>query len=148
MTPQVKQSAAQKAAENGATEKLVNFDEYYDRARDLRAKEMGIAEKLFDAFVNTPYNMMLYVRRGVSEAWQQVVKGRTDDKTAVFIDRLNGGTYLNRAAVEADNDYALKHGLSAKFQAKAARLASQAFDECRDFSVLAKIGQLQPLRPA
>lgn len=148
MTQQAKQGVAQKAAGNSATEKLVNFDEYYDRARDLRAQELTIGEKLFDAFVNTPYNMMLYVRRGVSEAWQQIVKGKTDDNAAVYIDRLNGDTYMNRAAIDADNNYALDHGLSAKFQAKAARIATKAFDECRDFSVLAKIGQLQPLRPA
>lgn len=148
MTQQQTQGAAAKAAGTSATEKLVNFDEYYDRTRDLRAKEMSVGEKLFDAFVNTPYNMMLFVRRGVSEAWQELVKGKTDDKPAVFIDRLNGGTYLNRAAVDADNAYAQGHGLSAKFQAKAARIATQAFDECRDFSVLARTGQLRPLRPA
>src|SRR6218665_189557 len=128
MTQQQKQCAAQNAAASSATEKLVNFDEYYDRSRNLRAQELSAAEKLFDAFVNTPYNMMLYVRRGVSEAWQELTKGKTDDKTAVYIDRLNGGTYLNRAAVDADNGYALAHGLSAKFQAKAARIATRAFD--------------------
>lgn len=148
MTQQAKQCAAQHAAGTGATEKLVNFDEHYDRVRDLRAKELSVGEKLFDAFVNTPYNMMLYVRRGVGEAWQEMVKGKTDEKAAAYIDRLNGGTYMNRAAVDADNRYALDHGLSATFQAKAARIATQAFDQCRDFSVLAKTGQLQPLRPA
>lgn len=148
MAQLVKQSAAQQAAGNSTSEKLVNFDEYYDRARDLRAKELSVGEKLFDAFVNTPYNMMLYVRRGISEAWQEIVTGKRGDDAAVYLDRLNGDTYMNRAAVEADNAYALDHGLSAKFQAKAARIATKAFDECRDFSVLAKIGQLQPLRPA
>ncbi len=84
MTQQVKPGAAPDAAANSATEKLVNFDEYYNRSRDLRAKELSVGEKLFDAFVNTPYNMMLYVRRGVSEAWQELVKGKTEDKAALI----------------------------------------------------------------
>lgn len=133
---------------DAADSKIVNFDEYRKRIDDLRWTQMNIGEKLFDAFVNTPYNMFLYVRRGLSESARIIFKGPDAvDNGKAYVDRLGGGVYLDRAAAESDNRYALCHGLSKKFQEKAVRLARQAFDECTDFSVLKRTGQLAPLAP-
>jgi hypothetical protein len=134
-------------AQKPAEDKIVSFDEYRKRVDDLRWTQMGFGEKLFDAFVNTPYNMALYVRRGFAEGWQMITKGRDPQSGMAYVDRLGGGVFLDRAAAEADNLYALKHGLSKKFQEKAVRLSREAFDACADFSVIKKIGQLQPLYP-
>ncbi len=141
------EAASKSAAE--AASKIVNFDEYRKRIDDLRWTQMSFGEKLFDAFVNTPYNMVLFVRRGISEGIQTIFKGNDPAETgASYVDRLNGDVYLDRAAAECDNRYALGHGLSKKFQEKAVRIARQAFDDCRDFSVLKRTGQLAPLYPA
>lgn len=128
-------------------DKIVNFDEYRKRIDDLRWTQMSVGEKIFDAFVNTPYNMALYVRRGLSESWQMMTKGPDPKGGTAYVDSLGGGIFLDRAAAEADNAYALKHGLSKKFQEKAVRLSREAFDACTDFSVIKKIGQLRPLSP-
>ena len=128
-------------------QKIVNFDEYRKRIDDLRWTQMSVGEKMFDAFVNTPYNVVLYVRRGFAEGWQMMTKGPDPKNGNTYIDSLGGGVFLDRAAAEADNRYALKHGLSKKFQEKAVRLSREAFDACRDFSVIKKTGQLRPLYP-
>lgn len=134
-------------AQNLADDKIVSFDEYRKRVDDLRWTQMSFGEKLFDAFVNTPYNIALYVRRGCAESWQMITKGPDPQNGMAYVDRLGSGVYLDRAAAEADNAYALKHGLSKKFQEKAVRLSREAFDACADFSVIKKSGQLQPLYP-
>ncbi|MDP2205793.1 MAG: hypothetical protein Q8K65_05745 [Alphaproteobacteria bacterium] len=136
------------AAADSKDDKIVNFDEYRKRIDDLRWTQMTAGERIFDAFVNTPYNMALYVRRGLSEGWQLMTKGPDPKNGTAYVDSLGGGIFLDRAAAEADNTYALKHGLSKKFQEKAVRLSREAFDACRDFSVIKKTGQLRPLYPA
>lgn len=130
-----------------APQKIVKYDEYFDRMQDLRARSFRFTEGLFDAFVNTPYNMMLYVRRGLADGWRFMTNTQKDDQGTAYIDRLNGGLFIDRAAMESDNAYALRHGLSKRFQEKAARLSRQAFDECRDFSALRRSGQLEPFLP-
>jgi hypothetical protein len=139
---------AQKSQASNPDDKIVNFDEYRKRIDDLRWTQMSVGEKMFDAFVNTPYNMALYVRRGLAEGWQMMTKGPDPKNGRAYVDSLGGGIFLDRAAAEADNTYALKHGLSKKFQEKAVRLSREAFDACKDFSVIKKTGQLRPLYPA
>ncbi|MDE1152754.1 MAG: hypothetical protein PW788_09480 [Micavibrio sp.] len=126
---------------NDAANKVVNFDELREKKFDVMWKNFTVKEKLFDAFINTPYNMFLFVRRGMEEAYQ-TIRGREQDRGGVYTDKISGDLFLDRASVDSDVQYALKHGLGKKFQEKAARLAYQAFDESRDFSVLVKSGQL------
>ncbi len=129
---------------NTAADKVVNFDEYRFKKQDLLWEQSTVAEKLFEAFVNFPHSMMLFVRRGFGEAYDFLKKGKEPEGT-MYTDFLSGDLYLDRASVKSDIDYGVKHGLGAKFQAKAARVAQQAFDECKDFSVLVKTGQLKPV---
>jgi hypothetical protein len=133
-------------AQKQADGKIVSFDEYRRRSDDLHWAQMSFGEKLFDAFVNVPYNMILYVRRGFEESWQ-TIRGRAPESGTTYVDGIGGGVFLDRAAAEADHAYALQHGLSKKFQEKSVRLSREAFDACADFSVIKKSGQLQPLYP-
>jgi len=127
---------------NDNAAKIVNFDEMREKKFDIMWKNMTVGEKLFDAFINTPYNMFLFVRRGMEEAYAHI-RGREQNTGSYYTDRLSGDLYLDRAMMEGDVAYAMKHGLNKKFQEKAAKLTHQAFDESRDFSVLVRSGQLK-----
>ena len=129
---------------NAAAEKVVNFDEYRFKKQDMLWDQSTLGERLFEAFVNFPHSMMLFVRRGFGEAYD-FLKNKKEPVGTMYTDTLSGDLYLDRTCVKSDIDYAVKHGLGAKFQAKAARVAQQAFDECRDFSMLVKTGQLKPV---
>lgn len=129
---------------NGTAQKVVNFDELRERQFDLYWKNMSVAERLFDAAVNTPWNMWLFVRRGFSEG-MDMLRGRpaADDGT-FFYDRLDDrNLFLDREKWESEVGYKTRHGLGQQFQQKAAKLSMQAFDDCRDFSMLVRAGQLK-----
>ncbi len=134
---------------NDKAEKIVNTDEYRRIREDLEWKQMNWKEKLFQAFVEQPYRATLWVRRGVSEAIDQI-KGKPQVEGNYYFDKLEansprGTTYMDRTTFEGDVAYFQQHGLSKSFQEKSARIATEAFDKARDFSVLKKTGQLQPL---
>ena len=129
-------------------EKLVDFDELRDREWRLRDREFTFTEKLFEAFVDLPHKAWLFLRRGVSEGID-LLRGRdTEDKNArVFEDMLSDRVFMNRATMEDDLSYNLRHGLKHSFQAKAADLRRRAFDECEDYGFLIHTKKLLQLRP-
>jgi len=129
---------------NAAAQKVVDFDELRERQFDLYWQQMSVKERLFDALVNTPWNMWLFVRRGFSEGID-MMRGRPEpDDGKFFYDRLNDRSlYIDRAKWESEVVYKTRHGLGGAFQQKAAKLSMQAFDDCRDYSMLVKSGQLK-----
>lgn len=135
-------------AQAAKPEKLVDFDELRNREGRLREKEFNWTEKLFEAFVDFPHKVWLFVRRGVGEGIE-LLRGRdTEDKNAyVFEDKLSDRVFMNRTMMESDISYNLRHGLKHSFQQKAADMRRRAFDECRDFGFLRHTGQLHQLRP-
>lgn len=130
-------------------EKLVELDELRKREWDLREKEFTFTEKLFEACVDFPHKVWLFLRRGIGEGFD-LIRGRdTEDKNAhLFEDKLSDRLFINRAMLEDDVSYNLRHGLKHSFQAKAADLRRRAFDECQDFGFLIHTKQLLQLRPA
>ncbi len=129
-------------------EKLVDFDELRDREWKLREKEFSWTEKLFEAFVDFPHKAWLFVRRGIAEGID-LLRGRdTEDKNAAaYEDKFSARLFMNRAMMEDDISYNLRHGLRHSFQQKAADTRRRAFDECQDFGFLMQTGQLRQLRP-
>ena len=129
---------------NEASQKVVNWDEYDRNKFDLEWQKYTPLEKAFDGLINTPYKVFLFVRRGISEAID-MFRGKEDQNAGkVYEDKLSRSHYyFDRDNLESDIAYNLKHGLSRKFQEKAAAIAREAFDNSRDFSVLVKTGQLQ-----
>lgn len=135
--PHRKNAAAQ------APEKLVEYNELRRREMDLRWDEMNLGEKLFEAFVDFPHKAYLFCQRSIGEAVDFLRRKEPADKNAaVYGDRFSDNVYLNRAMMESDNAYHLRHGLSHAFQEKAADIRRRAFDECRNFGILQKTGQL------
>ncbi len=134
---------------NDKAEKIVNTDEYRRIRQDLEWKQMNWKEKLFQSFVSDPYNAWLFVKSGVTGAVEQIRKGKTDEPGHYYADTFNqslhGTTYMDRSKFEAETTYFQKNGLSKSFQDKSARIATEAFEQARDFSVLVKTGQLKPL---
>jgi len=129
---------------NAAADKVVNFDEVRERQFDLYFKNLSVKDQLFDAFINTPFNMWLFVRRGMREGMDLLLRRPEKDEGTFYYDRLDDRTlYMDRAKFESELFYKTRHGLGKKFQARAAALSLQAFDEARDFSVLVKTGQLK-----
>lgn len=136
---------------NDKAQKIVNEDEFRRRRFLLEQEQFTLKEKFFQ-IPNDLYNAFLWVRRGVSEAIDQI-RGREKAEGDYYFDKLShydkygharfGTTYMDRAVLEGDLAYFEKHGLSKSFQEKSARIARQAFDQSRDFSVLLKIGQLE-----
>ena len=125
-------------------EKLVDWNEMRRREDDLIWQQTSFGEKMFTAFVAVPYNMFLYVRRGIGETIDFLKSGGPKETAAAaYEDRLSDNIYINRAMVESDINYNKKHGLSKTFQEKAAKIKQQAFDESRDFGVLLQTGQLR-----
>lgn len=130
------------------TQKIVNAQEWYNRRADLFWQELSVGEKLFQAFIDTPHKAYLFVRQGIEEAVDGVKRDWRKEAPAPvrgYDDALSGDVYIPQSTIATENAYAQKHGLSKKFQEKAARISQRAFDECRDFSVLKKIGQLRPI---
>jgi len=138
-----------KEIKNTQPEKLVDFNELRNRDWDLRWKEFSLQEKLFEAFVDLPHKMWLYVRRGVTEA-VDFLRGRDneDKKAAAYEDVLSGRVFLNHAMIESDLSYHLRHGIKQSFQEKAADTRRRAFEACKDYGVLHQTGQLRRLNPA
>lgn len=136
------------AAFNDKAEKIVNWEEWRNRREELYWQQLGIGEKLFQAFVDTPHKMYHFVRQSLVEAAQEIKRNWGKDNTPApvrgYEDILSGDVYISRTSMEAETAYALKNGLSKKFQEKSANIARQAFEESRDFSVLKKNGQLRP----
>lgn len=130
--------------ETAPNDKIVHWEEFRKKADDLRWQQFSVAEKFFDAFINLPVKIGLFVRQAFGEAYEMVVKKIDKRAGHVFQDKLSGDLYIDRVIAEDEIKYTERHGLGKKFQAKAARLSRQAFDECRDFSVLKRIGQLRP----
>lgn len=130
-------------------EKLVNYDELRRREMDLRWREMSLGEKLFESFVDFPHKVYLFVQRGIGET-VDFLRGvaLADEKAAAYEDKLSDNIYLNRAMMESDNRYNLRHGLRHSFQEKAADMRRRAFDDCDDFGVLLQTGQLRRINPA
>lgn len=129
-------------------EKLVDFDELRDREWRMRDKEFSLTEKLFEAFVDFPHKAWLFLRRGVSEGIDLLCGRDTEDKNAhVFEDKLSDRVFMNRDMMESDLSYNLRHGLSQRFQEKAADVRRRAFDDCQDFGFLIHTKQLLQLRP-
>jgi hypothetical protein len=135
-----------KQIKNTQPEKLVDFDELRNRDWDLRWKEFTWQEKLFEAFVDLPHKMWLFVRRGVTEA-VDFLRGRDseDQKAAAYEDVLSKRVFLNRAMLESDLSYQLRHGIKQSFQEKAADIRRRAFAGCKDYGVLQQTGQLRCL---
>ncbi|MBI1214849.1 MAG: hypothetical protein GC185_03405 [Alphaproteobacteria bacterium] len=153
MTGQTPETAGVRKDFNESAEKIVNWDEYRRNRDELYWKRMTWKEKLFEAFVDTPYSVYLFIRRGMGEAWEMAREAnsrRESDGPApekepnAYEDFLSGDIYVPRHAFESDIAYALEHGLSKKFQQRAAAISREAFDKCRDFKVLKDIGQLRP----
>ncbi|MDI1226670.1 MAG: hypothetical protein PSY14_03175 [bacterium] len=134
---------------NATAEKVVNTDEYRRIRQDLEWKQMNWKEKVFQAFVSDPYNAWLFVKSGVTGAVDQILKGKNDEPGHYYADTFNqsmhGTTYMDRSKFEAETSYFAKNGVSKTFQEKSARIATEAFDKSRDFSVLVQTGQLKPL---
>jgi hypothetical protein len=139
------QANAAQTAFNDKAQKIVNWEELRHRRQDIFWQEMTLGEKLFEAFVDVPYKMGLFVRQALGEAYE-MLKRKPGEPEPVrgYADTLSNDIYIPKATFDAETAYALKHGLNKKFQERAAKLSQKAFDECRDFSVLKKTGQLRP----
>lgn len=133
---------------NAAAQKVVDWDEFRIKKLDIEMKQFSLIDHLFEGFVDFPSKAFLWVRRSFGEAAAQM-RGRPIDAGGLYFDMLNpstyGATYFDREALESDLAYFGRHGISGKFQEKSAAIARQAFDECRDFSILVQTGQLQKL---
>ncbi|HYD19147.1 MAG TPA: hypothetical protein VEF76_11770 [Patescibacteria group bacterium] len=138
-----------KAEFNTKSEKVVNTDEYRRIRMDLEWKQLRWKEKAFQAFVEEPYRAWLFVKSGFAGAWEQMTKGKVDEPGNYYYDSVtqsqHGTTYMDRSKFEGDLAYFQKNGLSANFQEKSARIAREAFEKSRDFSVLVRTGQLKSL---
>lgn len=137
-----------KDAFNAPAQKIVDWDEFRGKKLDIENKQLSIREMLFEGFVDAPYRALLWMRRGFGEAFDKV-RGKPDpENTGDYYYNVlsHREVYFDRAKMEDDLSYFRKHGVSAKFQEKSAAIARQAFDECRDFSVLVETGQLQKLK--
>lgn len=134
---------------NAKAEKVVNTDEYRRIRQDMEWKQMNWKEKMFQAFVSDPYNAWLFVKTGVTGAVDQIMKRGAGEPGNLYVDTFNksmhGTTYMDRTKFEAENAFWLKNGVSKSFQEKSARIAAEAFEQARDFSVLVKTGQLKRL---
>lgn len=137
-----------KAAFNAAADKVVNWDEYQKKKLDLEWEQFTWQEMLFQAFVDAPSRIGLWVGRAFGEAKDQVMrKPRDEDAGHSYYDSLQndvrGDIYFDRKNLESDLAFFQKHGLGKKFQEKSAAIARQAFDESRDFSTMVKTGQFK-----
>lgn len=133
---------------NDAAQKVVDWDEFHGKKLTLENKQLTIGEKLFEGFVEAPYRGFLWVRRGLSEA-VDVMRRKPEPENIgnYYYDVLSHReTYFDRDKLEDDLKYFQRHGLSTKFQEKSSAIARQAFDECRDFSLLVETGQFQKLK--
>ncbi len=133
---------------NAAAQKIVDWDEYKAKKTDIEMKQFTLADHLFEAFVDFPSKAFLWMRRGFGEAAAEI-RGRPVEAGGYYFDTLNqsasSAVYFDRDALESDLAYFARHGISGKFQAKAAAISRQAFDACRDFSGLIETGQLQKI---
>ncbi len=134
---------------NAKAEKVVNTDEYRRIRQDMEWEQMNWKEKMFQALVSDPYNAWLFVKTGVTGAVDQIMKRGNDEPGHYYADTLDksmhGTTYMDRTKFEADTAFFRNNGVSKSFQEKSARIATEAFDQARDFSVLVKTGQLKRL---
>jgi hypothetical protein len=135
-----------KSGFNAAAQKIVDWDEYKAKKTAIEMKQFSLGDHLFEAFVDFPSKAFLWMRRGFGEAADQI-RGRPAEASGYYYDTLNQSAhstlYFDRDMLESDLAYFARHGISGKFQAKAAAISRQAFDECRDFSCLVEAGQLQ-----
>jgi hypothetical protein len=136
-----------KNAFNHVAQKVVDWDEFRSKKLALENKQFTVGDMLFEGFVDAPYRGMLWVRRGFAEAFDAVRRRSTPNNAgSYYFNTLSGReTYFDREKLESDLVYFQRHGLGGRFQEKSAAIARQAFEECRDFSVLVETGQLQKL---
>ncbi|TAL34885.1 MAG: hypothetical protein EPN97_07850 [Alphaproteobacteria bacterium] len=136
-----------KKAFNSAAQKVVDWEEFRSKKLALENKQFSVGEMLFEGFVDAPYRGMLWVRRGLSEAFDAVRRRPAPDNAgSYYFNTLSyRETYFDREKLESDLVYFQKHGVGGRFQEKSAALARQAFEQCRDFSGLVETGQLQKL---
>jgi len=133
---------------NTAAQKIVDYDEFKERKIALENKQFTMGEMLFEGFVDGPTRMALWVGRGFGEAYQTIRGRKNEDDGSYYYDSLGGDhrkTYFDRGVLESDLAFFGKHGVGAAFQAKSARIARQAFEECKDYSCLVETGQFKKL---
>lgn len=136
---------------NDSARKVVNWDEYQKKKLDLEWKEFTWPEKLFQAFVDAPSRMALWVGRAFGEAKDQVMrKPRPENAGHTYYDSLQnavrGDIYFDRDNLESDLTFFQKYGPGKAFQEKSANIARKAFEESQDFSFLAETAAEKKLR--
>jgi hypothetical protein len=132
---------------NTAAQKIVDYDEYKRRRTELENKQFSVGEMLFEGFVDAPTRIALWVGRSFAEGYN-AMRGRKREAGSFYYDRFGGDhrkTYFDRDVLESDLAFFGKHGVGAAFQQKSARIARQAFEECKDYSCLVESGQFKKL---
>lgn len=133
---------------NNAAPKIVDYDEYKRRKTELENKQFSVGELLFEGFVDAPTRAALWIGRGFAEGFD-AMRGKKREEGSYYYNSFGGDhrkTYFDRDVLESDLAFFGKHGVSADFQAKSARIARQAFEECQDFSPLVETGQFKKLK--
>lgn len=133
---------------NAKAEKIVNTDELRRIQMELEWQQFTWKEKAFQV-VSDMHRAWLTVKSGFSGAVEQIRTGQSNEPGYYYADIFNksqhGTTYKDRTKFEAENAFFRNNGVSKAFQEKSARIAAEAFEQARDFSVLVKTGQLKRL---